>query len=77
MAQVIVRNLDERVVAALKERAAGKGRALEQELRDIITEAATPSRQELLSELDRCRAMTPKTHATLAEDIIREIRDEK
>ena len=32
MAQVIVRNLDDKVVATLKERAAGKGRALEQEL---------------------------------------------
>lgn len=76
MAQVIIRNLDDRVVATLKERAAGKGRALEQELRDILTEAAAPSRSELLFELDRCRALTPSTHATLAEDIIREIRDE-
>ena len=46
MAQVIVRNLDDKVVAALKERAAGKGRALEQELRDILTDAAKPSRAE-------------------------------
>ncbi len=77
MAQVIVRNLDDKVVAALKERAAGKGRALEQELRDILTDAAKPSRAELRAEMDRCRAMTPKAHRTPAEDIIREIRDEQ
>ena len=77
MAQVIVRNLDDRVVATLKERAAGKGRALEHELRDILTRAATPTRTELVAEMARCRAMTPKTHRSSAEDIIREIRDQE
>ncbi len=77
MAQVIVRNIDDRVVATLKERAAGKGRALEQELREILTEAAKPSRAEARAEMDRCRAMTPDTHRTPAEDIIREVRDEE
>lgn len=77
MAQVIVRNLDDKVVATLKERAVGKGRALEQELREILTDAAKPSRAEARVEMDRCRAMTPKTQRTPAEDIIREIRDEE
>jgi plasmid stability protein len=77
MAQVIVRNLDDNVVAQLKERAACKGRALEQELREILTEAAKPTRAELVAEMDRIRAMTPKTHRTLAEDIIRESRDSR
>lgn len=76
MAQVIVPDLDDKVVATLKERAAAKGRALEQELRDILTEAAAPTRTQILSELERCRAMTPKAYGTSAEDIIREIRDE-
>ena len=77
MAQVIVRNLDDKVVATLKERAAGKGRALEQELREILTEAASPTRPELAAELARCRAMTPNGHRTSAERIIRELRDER
>jgi plasmid stability protein len=55
----------------------GKGRALEQEPREILTEAAKPSRAEARAELDRCRAMTPDTHRTPAEDIIREVRDEE
>lgn len=76
MAQVIVRNLDDHVVATLKERAAGKGRALEHELREILTRAARPTRTELAAEMARCRAMTPTTHRTSAEDIIRDIRDE-
>jgi len=77
MAQVIVRNLDDKVVATLKERAARKGRALEHELREILSRAARPTRNELAAELARCRAMTPRTHRTAAEDIIREIRDEE
>ena len=77
MAQVIVRNLDDKVVATLKERAARRGRALEHELREILTRAARPTRTELVAEMARCRAMTPKAHRTAAEDIIREIRDEE
>lgn len=75
MGQVIVRNLDDRVVAALKERAKRKGRPLERELRDILTQAARPSRAEIIDDLTRCRALTPKSHRTPAEDIVREVRD--
>jgi plasmid stability protein len=44
VAQVIVRDLDDGVVAALKRRAALHGQSLEQELRDILTAAALPER---------------------------------
>ena len=46
MAQVIVRNLDVRVVAALKRKAKLHGCSLEQELRDILSRAARPSAGE-------------------------------
>jgi len=63
MAQVIVRNLDDQVVARLKQRAKARGRRLEQELRDILVEAAKktakPAHAELCAEIDRIRAMTP------------------
>lgn len=59
VSQVIVRNLDARVVAELKRRAKQKGRSLEGELRVILTEAARPRRTELIAEADRVRAMTP------------------
>jgi antitoxin FitA len=58
MAQVIVRNLPDEVVARLKARAAGHKRSPEQELRDILSEAARPSREEILADLDRIRART-------------------
>ena len=40
MGQVLVRNLDDRVIDSLKTRAALKGCSLEQELRDVLTAAA-------------------------------------
>lgn len=75
MAQVLVRNLDETVVEAHRARAKAKGVSLEQELRDVLQKTARPTREELLEEMRRIRAMTPASHVTLAEDLIREIRD--
>ena len=56
--QVVVRNLDRDVVAALKRRAQRAGRSLERELRAILSRAARPSRDELVAEASRIRAMT-------------------
>jgi len=75
MAQVIVRNLPDDVVARLKARAASRRRSLEQELRDILSEAARPSRKEILADFDRIRAMTPKVPQTDSAELIREERD--
>lgn len=77
MAQVVIRNLDDDVVERLKARAADEKKSLEQKLRDVLTEAAKPSRAEVVAELARCRAMSPPLPpgAPLAEDIIREMRD--
>jgi plasmid stability protein len=75
MAQVIVRNLPDEVVARLKARAAGRKRSLEQELRDILSEAARPSREEILADIDRIRAMTPRKLQSDSTDLIREDRD--
>jgi plasmid stability protein len=79
MAQVIVRNLEDEVIEQHRARAKARGVSLEQELRDVLRQAARPSKEELLAERDRCQAMTPKlprgAKRTSAEDIIREIRD--
>ena len=45
MAQVLIRNIDEEVMERLKARAVAERKSLEQELRDILAEAAKPSRQ--------------------------------
>ena len=59
MAQVIVRNLDDRVVATLKRKAEMHGHSLEQELRDILSAAARLSTTERVATANRIRAMTP------------------
>jgi antitoxin FitA len=77
--QVVIRNIDDRVLERLKARAKAQHKSLEQSLRDQLTEVAKPGRAELLAELDRIRAMTPprKPGATYptAEQLIREDRD--
>jgi antitoxin FitA len=40
MAQILIRNLDDEIVARLKERARRQGRSLEAEARVILTQAA-------------------------------------
>ena len=79
MAQVVIRNIADDVVERLKARAAAEKKPLEQKLRDVLTEAAKPSRAEVLAEVDRIRAMTPPRPpgAPLAEDLIREDRDSR
>ena len=79
MGQVVIRNIDDRVLERLKLRAMAQRKSLEQSLRELLTEAARPSRAELLADLDRIRAMTPArkpgvTYPT-ADDLIREDRD--
>jgi antitoxin FitA len=77
--QVIIRNIDDRVIEHLKARAKAQRKSLEQSLRDLLTEAAKPSRAELLADLERIRAMTPPhkpgVNYPTAEELIREDRD--
>ena len=81
MGQVVIRNIDERLIARLKARALAQRKSLEQSLRDLLAEAARPSRTELLTELDRIRAMSPLRLTDvvypLAEQLIREDRDSR
>jgi len=77
--QVIIRNIDDRVIERLKVRAMAQRKSLEQTLRDLLTEAAKPSRAELLAEAERIRAMTPTARPgavyPTAEEMVREDRD--
>lgn len=77
MRQVIVRNLDDAVIAALKVRANHCGHSLEQELRDILTQAAKLTAAEKRDLVDRIRAATAPGPHPLAEDLIREDRDSR
>jgi antitoxin FitA len=52
MAQLIVRNLEEELVLALKRRAAGNGRSAEEEHRQILRNALRPGKSKVsLKEL--------------------------
>jgi antitoxin FitA len=75
MGQVLIRNLDDYIIESLKLRAEMKGHSLEQELRDILKQAAGPTVEERLAMIDRVRAMQSKPTKLLSEDIIRRMRD--
>ena len=78
MAQVIVRNLDDGVVAALKRRAQLHGQSLEQELRDILSAAVRPAPRERVAIAERIRAMTPPAiEHTDSTELIRQDRDRR
>lgn len=59
MAQVLVRNLPDEVVARLKARAAKEHKSLEQLLREVIEREARASREEALETLRQLRESIP------------------
>ncbi len=77
MGQVIVRKLDDEVIAAHKRRAKARGVSLEQQLRDVLADAAKPTRAEIIADLRRIRAMTPKGPPIDSTALIREDRDNR
>lgn len=77
MGQILVRNLDDDVIERLKDRARLANLSLEQQVRDILREAAKPSRQALLEEMDRIRAATRGRVTIDSTQMIREERDRR
>ena len=78
MAQVLVRNLDDRIVTGLKRKAALHGHSLEQELRDILAASARWSADERVAVTRRIRAMTPAgIKQSDSAALIREDRDSR
>jgi plasmid stability protein len=75
MGQVIIRNIDDDVLAVLRRRAAERKQSLEQTMREILRDAARPSRADIIAEMNRIRARTPKPLKTDSAKLIREARD--
>ena len=75
MAQVIIRNLDEATVSALKARAAARGNSLEEELRRLLAEAARPTRAQVRETAAAIRALGQQSVNSDLEELIREDRD--
>lgn len=75
MAQVIIRNVDDRAIERLKERARRKGVSLEHELRAIVTEASGSDRAGFRARASELRRrLARKTHSD-STDLVREDRD--
>ena len=79
MVDVRVRNLDDNIVALLKDRARMNGRTLENELREALTELATRSKRELAEQVAQLRAAIKAESGVLTESapFIREERDRR
>ena len=76
MAQLLIRNLEDDVVQALKKRAAAQGKSLEQSLRDLLRDAALPEVARRLAIIDRIRAMGPEAkRQSDSTKLIRRTRD--
>lgn len=77
MAEVRVRNIDDRVLAAFKDVARRHGNSVPEELRRLITEASVRPRQELVARLDKLRSDILAEHGELPDStpLIREERD--
>lgn len=79
MTDVRIRNLDDDIVALLKDRARMNGRTLENELREALTELATQSKRELAKRAAKLRAAIKAESGVLTESapFIREERDRR
>ncbi|UVT14634.1 MAG: hypothetical protein H8K04_12335 [Nitrospira sp.] len=78
MAQVLVRNLNDRVVARLKKRARTRGRSLQAEVKTILEEAAKDDMPgDFWKEADRIREQLKRSGRKFSDSaaLIREDRD--
>ena len=76
MANVTIRNLDDEVMARVRERAARHHRSVEAELRQIVTEAVRPVDLEAFKAAAAAiRARTAGRPQTDSTSLIREDRD--
>ena len=75
--QVLVRNLDDRVIESLKTKAELKGHSLEQELRDVLVNAAPLTPAEKIALFHKLRATTPPLGDIDVRAAIRHGRDDE
>lgn len=79
MGQLLIRNLDDELIADFREAAARNHRSLEAEVRSVLqtVRPKTPMPlEDLLAKMAEIRAMTPKgVKQTPSEQLVREDRD--
>lgn len=79
MGDVRVRNIDDKVVQELKDRARRHGRSLEAELRGLLTDEAFRPRREIADRMESLREAIRAESGVLADSTahIREERDRR
>ncbi len=77
MAQVLVRQLDNKVVARLKKRAKEHGRSLQSEVKTILEEAV-PDYEQAWKRIDALRSKLKRSGRTFSDstELIREDREQ-
>ena len=76
MGQLLVRNVPDDAIAALKRQAVQNGRSMEAEARELLKALAAPApKRDWLAEADRLREMTKGRGGPPAWVLIREDRD--
>lgn len=76
MVDIVIRNLDDSVVARLEARARDTNQSLEGLVRAILSEAGRPSREKLWADIDAHRLATGQVEPD-ATALIREDRDSR
>ncbi|MCR9120744.1 MAG: toxin-antitoxin system HicB family antitoxin [Phyllobacteriaceae bacterium] len=78
MGQILIRNIDDEVHARLKAKAAGADKSLEQYVREVLADAARPTKAEILAEMDAVRARIKlPADAPSFEEMIEEMKNEQ
>ena len=75
MAQILVRNLDKKLVDRLKKRAKADGTSLQSEVKSILEDAARMDVETFLEWTDKFRARTKGRKVSDSALLIREDRD--
>ena len=74
MVDILVRNVDDATAVRLKAKAKAAGKSLNDTAREALATYVTPSRQELMEQARRIRAMSPYSDVD-STALIREDRD--
>ncbi|MBB6254343.1 FitA-like ribbon-helix-helix domain-containing protein [Nitrospirillum iridis] len=77
MAQLLVRQVDDAIVAALKTRASAHGRSVEAEHRAILEQALRPGPTDFAQRAAELRRQSAGRQAMDTTALIREARDER
>ncbi|HUV39592.1 MAG TPA: Arc family DNA-binding protein [Planctomycetota bacterium] len=77
MAQILVRNLDERVVKRLKECARRQGRSLQSEVKRIIEQAVTNPGLDMRAARKLSARLRRKLKGRRFPDVVKSIREER